>query len=129
MVSRRSRCRFGCAVAGPALAASRSAVLAALPLLAPAHTSIIDMSSSTIYPDLPEIRVTLDSGVATVWLSRPAQRNAFTNEMKNSLVEAYHRLDEDDKVRVVVLAGDDNPGKAFCAGASPLSSSPRLACC
>lgn len=36
--------------------------------------------------------------------------------MKNSLVEAYRRLDLDDSVRVVVLMGNPDAGKVFCAG-------------
>lgn len=32
-------------------------------------------------------------------------------------VQAFHRLDNDDNVRVVVLVGAKNPKNAFCAGA------------
>jgi 2-(1,2-epoxy-1,2-dihydrophenyl)acetyl-CoA isomerase len=73
----------------------------------------------SLYPHLPEILVTRDSQdprIAIVSLNRPPQRNAFTGEMKDSLVEAFGRLDRDDSVKVVVLKGEENPGRAFCAG-------------
>lgn len=73
----------------------------------------------SLYPDLPEILVsrdTLDPRIALVSLNRPPQRNAFTGEMKDSLVAAFGRLDRDDSVKVVVLKGEENPGRAFCAG-------------
>lgn len=72
---------------------------------------------STIYPDLVQILATVDAaGIALVSLNRPEQRNAFTNEMRASLVECFQRLDADNKVKVVVLAGAPNKGNAFCAG-------------
>ena len=72
---------------------------------------------STIYPDLAEILVTVDSkGIALVTLNRPAQRNAFTGVMATSLVEADQRLDNDNDVKVVVTCGASNKGNAFCAG-------------
>ena len=50
------------------------------------------MMSNTIYPDLPEILVSLDAdAIALVTLNRPEQRNTFTNQMKDSLVEAFRR--------------------------------------
>jgi hypothetical protein len=57
--------------------------------------------SDNLYPDLRDIVVRLDKqGVAVVALNRPAQRNAFTTGMKDSLVAAFGRLDEDDAVKV-----------------------------
>lgn len=73
----------------------------------------------SLYPELPEILVSRDSQdsrIAIVSLNRPPQRNAFTGEMKDSLVEAFGRLDRDDSVKVLILKGEENPGKAFCAG-------------
>lgn len=72
---------------------------------------------ATIYPDLDEILVTVDEdGIALVLLHRPSARNAFTNEMTRSLVECYRRLDLDNSVKVVVLAGSPTQGNSFCAG-------------
>jgi enoyl-CoA hydratase/carnithine racemase len=52
-------------------------------------------------------------GVATVWLNRPAQRNALSRELMRELTAALAALGEDPEVRVVVLAGR---GPAFSAG-------------
>lgn len=52
--------------------------------------------------------------IAILTLDRPAQRNAFTGGMGESLGRAYERCDADDGIRAVVLTG---AGDAFCAGA------------
>ena len=52
--------------------------------------------------------------IAIVTLNRPEVRNAFDDVLIANLTEALLDLDQDDAVRVVVLAG---AGKAFCAGA------------
>ncbi|KAI5476736.1 hypothetical protein MNV49_007326 [Pseudohyphozyma bogoriensis] len=76
------------------------------------------MSPQTLYTDLKHIKVTLDdSGIALLELNRPEQRNAFSNPMKDALVEVLGRLDAEDKVKVIVLAGAPNKGNAFSAGA------------
>ncbi len=53
-------------------------------------------------------------GVARVTLNRPDVRNAFDDSLIASLSKAFHDLERDASVRVVVLAGN---GPAFCAGA------------
>ena len=52
-------------------------------------------------------------GVATLWLDRSDKHNAISAQMIAELSQAAAALAEDDKVRVVVLAGR---GKSFCAG-------------
>ena len=52
-------------------------------------------------------------GILTLTLNRPEQLNAFTVEMANELVHAFHRASEDDAVRAIVVTG---AGRAFCAG-------------
>ncbi len=52
--------------------------------------------------------------VAIVTLNRPEIRNAFDESLIRNLTQALQRLDRDDGVRAVVLAG---AGPAFCAGA------------
>ena len=52
--------------------------------------------------------------VATVTLNRPEVRNAFDDVLISNLTNVLRDLEEDETVRVVVLAG---AGKAFCAGA------------
>jgi len=56
----------------------------------------------------------LDEGILTLTLNRPAKRNALNGEMIDLLHSAVERADLDAEVRVVVLRGT---GKDFCAGA------------
>jgi len=63
------------------------------------------MSSLLIEHDGPILRLTLN---------RPEVRNAFDEEVIQSLSAAALRASEDQSLRAVVLAGN---GKAFCAGA------------
>ncbi|MEP7112642.1 MAG: enoyl-CoA hydratase-related protein [Ilumatobacteraceae bacterium] len=60
------------------------------------------------------IRVTRDGSVATIWLNRPAKRNAMNYSMWTMMEESVVRLGADPEVRVVVLRG---VGEHFCAGA------------
>jgi enoyl-CoA hydratase/carnithine racemase len=60
-----------------------------------------------------EIDYRVQEGIATVTLNRPERMNAFTLRMKDELVDALERINEDDTVRVAVVTGS---GKAFCAG-------------
>ena len=55
----------------------------------------------------------IDRRVLTLTLNRPAQLNAFTVQMANELIDAYHRASEDDAVGAIVVTG---AGRAFCAG-------------
>lgn len=61
-----------------------------------------------------EIRVDHDGPVATIWLDRPAKRNAMSYAMWAALESACTALGADRDVRVVVLRG---AGGHFCAGA------------
>ena len=56
---------------------------------------------------------TVDDGIATLTMNRPAALNALSAEMSAGLEEAIPRLARDPAVRVVVLTG---AGGAFCAG-------------
>ncbi|KUJ06851.1 ClpP/crotonase [Mollisia scopiformis] len=47
-------------------------------------------------------------------LSRVEKNNAFTSTMENDMVRAFDMLDQDDRVKVIVVTGE---GKNFCAGA------------
>ena len=53
------------------------------------------------------------NGVATLTLNRPKQYNSLSEAMLDELIAAFEAIARDDKVRVVVLAGN---GAAFCAG-------------
>ena len=65
-------------------------------------------------PNYSEILYTVADRVATVTLHRPAKLNAFTHVMRDELVDAFSRADEDDEVRAVIVTG---AGRAYCAGA------------
>jgi len=70
--------------------------------------------------DTQEIRYEVKDRVATVTLHRPDKLNAFTRRMRDELIEAFGRADNDDEVRAVIVTG---AGRAFCAGAD-LSAGP-----
>lgn len=56
----------------------------------------------------------IDGPVLTVTLNRPDKLNAYTAVMGVELADAFHRADEDDEVRVVIVTA---AGRGFCAGA------------
>jgi methylglutaconyl-CoA hydratase len=56
----------------------------------------------------------LEGGVLTLTLNRPAKRNALSAELIDQLHQGLERADLDGAVRVVLLRG---AGKDFCAGA------------
>lgn len=62
----------------------------------------------------PPIEVQRQGALATLWLNRPAARNAFDEHLLEALTAALLVLAADDSVRVLLLAGR---GPAFCAGA------------
>ncbi len=61
-----------------------------------------------------ELVVTTEDGVATLWLNRPAKRNAVTLAMWRAIARHCRRLAGDPEVRVLVVRG---VGGHFCAGA------------
>ncbi|MFM6849764.1 MAG: enoyl-CoA hydratase/isomerase family protein [Terrabacter sp.] len=64
--------------------------------------------------ELPHLRLERPSeGVALLTLDNPAMRNAMSDEMTASWVEAIDRLAADSSVRAVVVTGE---GSAFCSG-------------
>jgi enoyl-CoA hydratase/carnithine racemase len=64
--------------------------------------------------DFSEIAYDVADGVATITLDRPEQLNAFTHTMRDELIAAFDRTDDDDDVRAVIVTGR---GRGFCAGA------------
>jgi enoyl-CoA hydratase/carnithine racemase len=58
--------------------------------------------------------VTRDGSVATLWLNRPAKRNAVTQAMWAGITAVTAELSGDPGVRVLVVRG---AGEHFCAGA------------
>ncbi len=65
-------------------------------------------------PDAGELHHTVDDGIATLWLNRPAKRNAVTYEMWQGITALCGRLADDRTVRLLVVRG---AGDHFCAGA------------
>ncbi|MBF6629961.1 MAG: enoyl-CoA hydratase/isomerase family protein [Comamonas sp.] len=61
------------------------------------------------------VTLTMNAGVATVTLSQPEIRNAFSDEVIADITAAFETVAQHTEVRVVVLAAE---GPAFCAGAN-----------
>lgn len=66
--------------------------------------------------ELKTTRYDLDQGIATITLSRPKRRNAWTGRMHTEYRWLLAQADADKAVRVIVVTGDPE-GQAFCAGA------------
>ncbi len=57
---------------------------------------------------------TEDGTVTTVTLNRPDSHNALNADLIEELTRCFEEISDDERVRVVVLAGE---GRSFCAGA------------
>lgn len=57
----------------------------------------------------------VDDGVATITMSRPERRNAWTPALELEYFDRLFEASEDADVRVIVLTGDP-AGRAFCPG-------------
>jgi enoyl-CoA hydratase/carnithine racemase len=64
--------------------------------------------------ELKAVAYQVESGVATITLSRPHRMNAWTGRMHTEYRWALDQAQHDATVRVVVVTGE---GRAFCAGA------------
>ncbi|KAL2338947.1 hypothetical protein Fmac_013393 [Flemingia macrophylla] len=53
------------------------------------------------------------NGVALVTINRPGSLNSLTRSTMVELAQAFKRLDRDESVRVIIIAGS---GRAFCSG-------------
>jgi len=56
----------------------------------------------------------VEEPMATIRFNRPAQLNAFTNQMGDELKHALAEAERDERVVAIVLTGE---GRGFCAGA------------
>jgi enoyl-CoA hydratase/carnithine racemase len=70
-------------------------------------------ASVPITSDWQHFGFSVDAGVATVTLDRPAKLNALTFDVYADLRELFHELPHRGDVRVVVLTGT---GRGFCSG-------------
>ena len=59
------------------------------------------------------LRIERDDAIATLTLNRPDQMNALSAALRLELGSAFRELQEEAKIRAVVLTG---AGRAFCAG-------------
>ena len=85
---------------------------AILPTLAPFSCVMADLGA------IPLVKHTIrDDGVALMELDRPTKRNALSQVMINQITSTLRSLDQDSKVRVVVLTGCA-PNGPFCGMAS-----------
>jgi enoyl-CoA hydratase/carnithine racemase len=57
---------------------------------------------------------TITDTIATLTFNRPEARNAMTWEMYDALVHACDRVDDDPRIRVLILCGEG--GRAFVSG-------------
>jgi enoyl-CoA hydratase/carnithine racemase len=69
------------------------------------------------------IDLSVDNGVATLRLNRPAKRNAFDDALRLAFIEALESIHADETIRALVLAAN---GKAFCAGGDVSAMLSRL---
>lgn len=79
----------------------------------PISDPIVETLDSDATSDRVRIEAT-EAGAATVWINRPARRNAFDSDTIAALREAFETLHGQDGVRIVFVRG---VGGAFCAGA------------
>ncbi len=63
--------------------------------------------------DLVDLRYERDDALAVITLDRPDARNAYSEGMVTSLLQAFDTAEADDAVRCIVLTG---AGKSFHAG-------------
>ena len=64
--------------------------------------------------DYSHIQVEIEGFVATVTLDEPKKLNAMNVPMLRELLDAVTKVNDDDSIRVAILAGN---GRSFCAGA------------
>lgn len=62
---------------------------------------------------MSDVLITQADHVLEVLLNRPEKKNALTRAMYQALIDAFHRADRDDAIRVILLSG---AGDIFTAG-------------
>jgi enoyl-CoA hydratase len=64
---------------------------------------------------MPEVKLDVANGVATLTLDAPERRNAITPSMAHAMIGLLQEVDHNPEVGALVLRGE---GKSFCAGAN-----------
>ena len=62
---------------------------------------------------MPDLIESVEDGIAVLTLNRPENLNAFSDEIRVGLLEAFARLGADNAIGCIVLTG---AGRGFCAG-------------
>jgi 2-(1,2-epoxy-1,2-dihydrophenyl)acetyl-CoA isomerase len=57
--------------------------------------------------------LTTAGSIATIKLNRPERLNAFGGPMREELLDAFRKIAEDDRIRVIIVTGE---GRGFSAG-------------
>ncbi|MGI6550810.1 MAG: crotonase/enoyl-CoA hydratase family protein [Syntrophomonadales bacterium] len=60
------------------------------------------------------IKVEAAERVLTITLNRPQRLNAYTEDMRDEIIDALDKAEADDNIRAIIVTG---AGRAFCAGA------------
>lgn len=80
------------------------------------ETNHLHMSHLATPPSPPALHI--ESGIATITLNRPAQRNRLENEDLQTLLAHFQQVNDDPAVRLLVLTANTQgqPKPVFCAG-------------
>lgn len=62
-----------------------------------------------------EIKCEISERILTITINRPERYNAYTESMRDEIIDALDYADSDDNVRVVIVTGNPE-GRNFCAG-------------
>ncbi|MBF8248892.1 MAG: 2-(1,2-epoxy-1,2-dihydrophenyl)acetyl-CoA isomerase, partial [Bacteroidetes bacterium] len=65
-------------------------------------------------PEYQTLLYTITEGVLTITMNRPEVYNAFNEQMKKEINDAFKEAEKDPGVRCIVLRGAGE--KAFCSG-------------
>ncbi|MDG6906072.1 MAG: enoyl-CoA hydratase/isomerase family protein [Nitrososphaerota archaeon] len=68
---------------------------------------------SKTVPKYETVKIDRKSGIVTVTLNRPDQRNALSPTLHKEMLDLLTSLEDDDDMRVMILTG---AGPAFCGG-------------
>jgi 2-(1,2-epoxy-1,2-dihydrophenyl)acetyl-CoA isomerase len=72
------------------------------------------MEGEIVMLNFQTLGCSIDNGVLTITMNRPESYNAFNEQMKKELIDAFKEAEKDPSVRCIVLRGAGE--KAFCSG-------------
>lgn len=64
------------------------------------------MRNELVETTFETVRLTVDDGVATVWMNRPDKRNAFNLQMAEDIIAAYDAIDRDESLKLGLLRAE-----------------------